>query len=275
MSAHASAQAAPLVVKLGGRALETPEALRELAADLAALAPVVLVHGGGAEVSTWSEKLGFAPRFSNGRRVTDAGTLEVATAVLAGLSNKRLVARLREAGVDAVGLAALDGGIADIVPHAETAALGAVGEIRSIDASLLRALLESGRVPVLASIGSHAGELLNVNADDLAGALAAALRARALVLLSDVPGVKLSGAFAARLDRDAIAAALESADVSGGMGPKLAAAALALDHGVASAHIGAWGGPGSLRAVLDRRAGTTLASADSSTLSLTTAQPHA
>ena len=95
------------------------------------------------------------------------------------------------------------------------------------------------------------------------------------MLLSDVPGVKLSGAFAARLDRDAIAAALESADVSGGMGPKLAAAALALDHGVASAHIGAWGGPGSLRAVLDRRAGTTLASADSSTLSLTTAQPHA
>src|SRR5207245_9215619 len=105
------AMSAPLVLKLGGRALEAPDAAGELAAEVAALrVPVVIVHGGGVEVSAWCMRLGLAPRFVEGLRVTDDATLEVVAAVLAGLANKRLVAALRAAGVDAVGLAALAGG---------------------------------------------------------------------------------------------------------------------------------------------------------------------
>ena len=96
----------PVVLKLGGRALEAPGATRELAQELAAFAmlhPVVVVHGGGAELTRWSERLGIAPRFHDGLRVTDTQTVEVATAVLAGLANQRLVAAFRAAGVAAVG----------------------------------------------------------------------------------------------------------------------------------------------------------------------------
>jgi acetylglutamate kinase len=244
--------ARPIVLKLGGRALETaagPDAIAEAIARLAA--PVVVVHGGGAEVSRWSERLGLAPRFVEGRRVTDAATLEVATAVLAGLANKRLVAALRAHGVDAVGLAALDGGIATCAPHADSAELGAVGTVESVDAAWLRELVAAGRTPVLASLGAHAGALLNLNADDLAGAVAGALEARALVLLSDTPALVLEGRPVGRLDRAGLAAARQHPDVSGGMIPKLAAAETALAGGAACAWIGAWNGPETLARIVE------------------------
>ena len=249
---------APYVVKLGGSALEHPEALRELAADLTALRRVVVVHGGGAEVTDWCERLAIVPRFEGGRRVTDPATLEVATAVLAGLANKRLVAALRAAGLDAVGIAALDGGIAEIAPHAEADVLGAVGEIRAIHASLLSTLIERGHVPVVASIGSREGRLLNLNADDLAGALAAGLRARALLMLSDVEGVSLGGAVVKHLDPAGLAAALANPEVMGGMRPKLAAARAALQGGVPRVAIAAWAGPGTLFALINGRGRGTL-----------------
>jgi acetylglutamate kinase len=245
---------APLVVKLGGRALaagDTPGALGELAADLAPLAGrVVLVHGGGPEVSAWSERLGLEPRFHAGRRVTDPATLEVAAAVLAGLVNKRLVAALAAHGVDAVGLAALDGGTAVTVPHRDAAALGAVGEVESIRPALLHALLAAGRVPVVASIGAHAGALLNLNADDLAAALAAGLGADTLVLLSDTPGLVLAGEVVARLDPAGADRARAGAEVTGGMAPKLEAAATAVRGGVGRAWIAAWQGAGTLGTLL-------------------------
>ena len=250
---------APVIVKLGGRALEAPGAIGELARDLDALAGgAVLVHGGGAAVSEWCGRLAIEPRFVRGRRVTDAATLEVAVAVLAGLANKRLVASLRAAGIDAVGLAALDGGLADARPHREAGELGAVGEIRGLDPALLRLLIGAGHVPVLASIAACGDRLLNVNADDLAGAVAAGLGARALVLLSDVPGVRLGGRFAARLDRTGLDAALASPEVTGGMAPKLAAARAALAAGVSRVWIAGWNGPGTLAALFEGRGVGTL-----------------
>ena len=241
----------PLVVKLGGRALEAPGALAEFAAALAALArPAVLVHGGGAEVTQWCLQLGLESRFADGLRVTDARTLEVVTAVLAGLANKRLVAALRARGVDAVGLAAVDGGVLTVVPHARAAVLGAVGEVAGADPSLLRALLAQGRTPVLASVGAHGEALLNVNADDAASAVAAALGASELVLLSDAPGLKLGGAVVPQLAATAIDAALARPEVEGGMRPKLRAAAAALAAGVARAHIASWSGPDTLASLL-------------------------
>jgi acetylglutamate kinase len=277
-----------VVLKIGGRALEPVPAVAggfaaakggtqalgvpavaALAADLASIgAPVVIVHGGGAEVTAWCERMTIAPRFLDGLRVTDPPTLEVAAAVLAGLANKRLVAQLRHAGLDAVGLAALDGGTVDAVRHPRAASLGAVGAVHAVHPALLETLLGQGRIPVVASLCDCDGALLNLNADDLAAALAGALHARALVLLSDAPGLVLEGAVVPRLDPDSLAAALRHPDVQGGMRPKLAAARAALEAGVSRVHIAAWSGPGTLHALLaGAGAGTTLfASADASGL---------
>ncbi len=247
----AAATARPTVVKLGGRALESPGAADELADELAGLAGrAVLVHGGGGELSAWCRRLGLEPRFVDGLRVTDAPTIEVATAVLAGLANRRLVARLRSRGVDAVGLSALDGGIAEVGPHPDAARLGAVGSVRDVRPALLESLLAQGRTPVLASIGACDGALMNLNADDLAAALAGALGADSLVLLSDTPGLVLDETLQADLDGDALDAALANPQVTGGMRPKLRAAQAALAAGVGRVHIAAWSGPGALASIL-------------------------
>ena len=247
--------ATPVVLKLGGRALDAPGAVPEFAAALAALArPAIVVHGGGAEVTAWCTKLGIASRFEGGLRVTDDATLEVATAVLAGLANKRMVAALRAAGVDAVGLAALDGGVLQVRPHAQAAALGAVGEVTGADVSLLDALLAQGRTPVLASIAATTdGRLLNVNADDAASALATAVGAPDLVLLSDTPGLRLDGEVVSTLRAPEFAATLAHPQVEGGMKPKLAGAIAAATHGVARVHIAAWRGPDTLHGLLVTR----------------------
>jgi len=256
----ASAPVTPVVVKLGGRALDGPGAARELGHELAGLSGgSLIVHGGGAEVSDWCARLGIAPRFMDGLRVTDPDTLEVAVAVLAGLANKRLVAALRAAGVDAVGLSALDGGTVEVERHAEGSRLGAVGQVTAVHPQLLETLLAQGRTPVLASIGAAGGQLLNVNADDLAAGLAGSLRARALLLLSDAPGLLLGGRIVTRLGGHEVAAALDHPDVKDGMRPKLRAAAAAIEAGAQRVVIGAWAGPGTLTALLAGEGrGTTL-----------------
>jgi acetylglutamate kinase len=235
-------------------------AVHALAAEIASLgAPAVVVHGGGAEVSAWCDRFGVAPRFLDGLRVTDPATLEVAVAVLAGLANKRLVAGLRAAGLDAVGLSALDGGTIEAVRHPRAEALGAVGAVRAVHTGLLTSLLGLGRTPVVASIGDFEGALLNLNADDLAAALAGALAVRDLVLLSDAPGLVLGGAVVPRLHATALERVLDHPDVQGGMRPKLAAARAAIEAGVARVHIASWSGRGTLRALLDGKGeGTTI-----------------
>jgi acetylglutamate kinase len=242
---------APLVLKIGGRALESDGAPRELATEIALTpGPLVLVHGGGAEVSAWCQRLGIAPRFHDGLRVTDPPTLEVAAAVLAGLANKRLVAVLRAGGIDAVGLSAADGGIVEVRPHPDAATLGEVAAVESVHPTLLATLLGQGRVPVLASIAAWRGRLMNLNADDLAAAVAAALGARALVLLSDTPGLMLGGGRVAHLPAASLDGAMAHPDVKGGMLAKLHAARAAIAGGITRVHIAAWEGPGTLRALL-------------------------
>ncbi len=259
MNARANASG-PIVVKLGGRALEAPESLGELAADVRALAGrgVVLIHGGGAEVTAWCTRLGIVPRFEGGLRVTDAATLEVVCAVLAGLANKRLVAKLRAAGVDAIGLSALDGGIVTAVRHRDAETLGAVAAVKSIEPALLTALLARGAVPVLASVAAADGELLNLNADDFAAGLAPALGAETLLLLSDTPGLMLGGELVSSLDRRSLAATLDHPEVTGGMRPKLRAALAVLDAGVERVAIAAWQGRGTLPRLIAGEARATI-----------------
>ena len=253
-----AAAAMPLVVKLGGRALEAPDATGALADDLAAHeGPLVLVHGGGAEVSDWSTRLGVAPQFADGLRVTDAATIEIVAAVLAGLANKRLVAALRHAGLDAVGIAALDGGVVEARPHPDAARLGRVGVVHAVRVRLLNQLWRSGRTPVMASLAEHAGALLNINADDVASALAAALGAQ-LVLLSDVPGLVLDGEVVPHLTSAACAAALARPDVTGGMRPKLHAALAAIAQGATGVTLAQWSGRGTLARASAGRLGTTI-----------------
>lgn len=240
---------APLhVIKLGGCSLESPAAVGELAADLALPdGNAVLVHGGGAEVSAWSRRLGLEPRFVNGLRVTEGETLDVAVAVLAGLANKRLVALLRAAGIDAVGLSALDGGLVSAVVHPGDGSLGAVGRITAVDPKLLGLLIKEGRTPVVASIAATPdGHLLNVNADDVAAALAVALGADTLTLLSDVTGLQINGELVTDIAESDLADLLNHPEVTGGMRPKLTAAATALKGGVPRVHIGSWSGAGTL-----------------------------
>lgn len=259
-------QAQPIVVKLGGRALEAPGALAGFAAALARLPrPTLVVHGGGAEVTRWCERLGIASRFHDGLRVTDPDTLEVAAAVLAGLVNKRLVAGLRVQGIDAVGLAALDGGMLTVRRHMNADVLGEVGEVIGADATLLQLILAAGRTPVVASLACDAaGRLLNVNADDAAAALAAAIGASDLVLLSDTPGLKLAGAVVARLSASELPATLARPEVEGGMVPKLISAQTALAGGVARVHITAWEHDDTLHRVLCGEGHGTTLSLDSS-----------
>ena len=162
-----------LVVKLGGTTIaEERDVLAEIA-ELAASRPIVVVHGGGKRLTDWLARLGVESRFEGGLRVTDDATLEVALAVLGGVINGELVAALRGLGADAVGLRGLDGGM---IHGSRAAHLGRVIDQPIAEPGLIATLLDAGRLPVVAPIGlDEDGTICNVNADDAAAALAAAL----------------------------------------------------------------------------------------------------
>jgi acetylglutamate kinase len=216
-----------VVVKIGGSTLGQHDTTLD---DLAALqregGRAVVVHGGGNSVSAWLKRLDLPSRFVRGLRVTDAAALEVVVAVLAGLVNKQLVADLGARGVPAVGVCGADGGL--IAAMVEEPGLGRVGAVRAVDTGLLSALTGAGYLPVIAPIGwtkdDGAGGLLNINADTVAGEIAAALGARALVFLTDVPAVLgADGAPLAALDADEAAALIAGGTITAGMIPKVEA----------------------------------------------------
>ena len=200
----------------------------------------IVVHGGGKVVSDWMQRQGVRPRFIRGLRVTDEPSLEIAVAVLTGLVNKRLVAELNGLGGRAVGLSGVDGGM--IEARVADPQLGLVGEVVRVDPGPIRALTEAGYVPVVASIavssdGSGEPQLLNVNADTVAGEMAAALGVGRLVMLTDVEGVlDTSRRLIPRLTRRHARRLMDSNVIAGGMMPKIGACLRALES-VSSAHI--------------------------------------
>jgi len=248
-----------LVVKIGGSTLgEHDTSLDDLAALWRRGLRPVVVHGGGALISSWLTRLGAPVRFHRGQRVTDAETLQVVTAVLAGLVNKELVASLQGRGVPALGLSGADGAV--LRARVFEPELGLVGEVTEVDAPFLLSLLEQGRMPVLAPIAIEWGEaatgrLLNVNADLAAGAVAAALSARLLVLLTDVAGVMDGdGRVRERLTAVEAARLMDAGVIAGGMVPKVEACLRARAAGVAAL-------------IADgRRAGALLAAVDGQTV---------
>jgi acetylglutamate kinase len=247
------------LIKIGGSTLGAEDtSLADVAALQAAGERVVIVHGGGPEITSWMGKLGIRAEFVRGLRVTDGPSLEVATAVLAGLINKRLVAALAAEGARAVGLCGADGGL---VRGAITdPALGRVAGAVAIDPAPVLALLKAGYVPVIAPIGAEdapGGGLVNVNADTVAGSIAVALGAARLVYLTDVDGVMdANGRVLPLLSPQVAEGLMHSGVAKGGMIPKLEACVGAARGGLA-AHIVNGTRSGALRAVLEGKAGGT------------------
>lgn len=219
--------AEPMTIKLGGVAGAHAASL-EVVARFAPPTTVV-VHGGGNEVAEWSRRLGIEPRTHDGLRITDPATLDVVVAVLGGLINTRLVAALRVAGREAVGLTGVDGGLLRL--RRRDPALGEVGEVIGVDARILDAGIGAGDLPVVASVGADdEGRLLNVNADEVAGAIAAARGGR-LLLCTDVAGVMREGKLLERIGPEEAEAMLADGTASAGMRPKLRAAVVAARAG--------------------------------------------
>ena len=219
----------PLTLKVGGAAGGHAAAMAVLVKY--AVPGWVVVHGGGDEVATWSRRLDLEPRTVDGLRVTDPATLEVAIAVLRGLVNARLVTMLTAAGVSAIGLGGSDGDL--LRAERFDPRLGAVGRIRRVNGALLRDLADAGHVPVVAPIARGDGdELLNVNADEAAAAIAAERGGR-LLMLTDVAGVRRGSDLVATLDTDEAERMLADGTAYGGMIPKLRAAIAAARRGCA------------------------------------------
>jgi acetylglutamate kinase len=232
-----------VVAKVGGAVMQQPKLTSSFARDLSLLQHVgihpVIVHGGGRQVTTTADRLGLSTSFVDGHRVTDEETLDVATMVLAGKLNTDVVAALSAGGTRAVGVSGVDGGLVVVRRRAEPD-LGFVGEVERVDASLVRALLDRGFVPVVASIAADdAGQPYNVNADVVAAELAVGLAASKLVYLSDVPGViGADGQLLSELGVTETLDLLAAGDVvGGGMIPKLESAVRASKAGVPRVHL--------------------------------------
>jgi acetylglutamate kinase len=200
----------------------------------------VLVHGGGDEVSAIQSALGETSTFVEGRRVTTARDIELVRMALSGSANKRLVATLVECGIEAVGLSGEDAGLIAAAPM-DAQRLGHVGVPRTVNVAFLKHLLSGGYMPVISPVSRDAsgtlGAALNVNGDDAAAAIAAALGAAELLLVADVPGVIRDGAVIPSLTPDAARALITDGIAAGGMQAKLQAALTALAGGVPQVRI--------------------------------------
>ncbi len=234
-----------VVVKYGGSAIGDEQlTLRRFAEDIVLLRSIgmlpVVVHGGGPQIGALMERLGKVPEFRDGLRVTDAETLDIARMVLVGKVNRDIVGAINVHGPLAVGLSGEDAGL--IVASQRDPSLGYVGDVDSVDSSILRRLVAEGLVPVVATIGSDlTGQAYNINADTVAGAVAESLEAEKLIFLTDVDGIRQDPENAAtlisRLAADDVDGLIAAGVIAGGMIPKAQACAWAVRHGVASAHV--------------------------------------
>ncbi len=185
----------PIVVKIGGSTLSNQDtSLKDLVTLQQEGVALVVVHGGGPVISQWMQRQGLRPRFVGGLRVTDEPSLEIVVAVLTGLINKELVARVHHLGGRAIGISGIDGGMLEA--HIANPELGFVGEISKVDGEPLQAILDSGYIPLVAPLAGHrqdgsehSGAPLNINGDTVAGELAHALGAERLIFLTDVEGI--------------------------------------------------------------------------------------
>jgi len=236
-----------VVVKYGGNALagsSDVDAASTFARDIALMHAVgikpVVVHGGGPQISALMERLGKKPEFRNGLRVTDQETIEIASMVLLGTVNPQLVSAINVHGARAVGVSGQDAGLLQV--NQRDPELGFVGDIHSVDPTVLLSAINDNAIPVVATIGSDAsGQAYNVNADTAAAAIAVALGAEKLIYLTDIEGLRAVKDDPASLVRKATAseidAMLKTGSIDGGMIPKMESCVSALQQSVHDCHI--------------------------------------
>lgn len=234
-----------IVIKYGGAAMKDSTLKGTVIRDIVFLASVgmnpVVVHGGGPEINHWLAKLGIEPQFMNGLRVTDAPTMDVVEMVLVGRVNKELVSLINQAGGSAVGICGTDGNLIMARPQGQ-ADIGFVGEVNLIKPKLLNTLVQGGHIPVVSSVASDdQGQAYNINADTVAGELAAALGAEKLILLTDTPGILRDAqdpeTLLHRIDIHQARTLIDKEVVAGGMIPKVNCCVRSLAQGVRAAHI--------------------------------------
>lgn len=225
-----------VVIKFGGHAMGDAAGMESFARDIVLMRQVgvnpVIVHGGGPMINDLLKRLGIASSFVRGKRVTDAATVEVVEMVLSGLINKRIVQAINAQGGRAVGISGKDANL--MICEPDDPELGFVGRPAEMNPEVLRRLFEGGMIPVVAPVGAgRNGETFNVNGDTAAGAIAGALRADRLLLLTDVPGVKnTAGEVLTQLSPAELRALIADGTISGGMIPKAETALAALEAGV-------------------------------------------
>jgi len=233
-----------VVIKYGGHAMSEPELADLFATDVVLMRLVgmnpVVVHGGGPQITDLMRRLGKEPEFVDGRRVTDAETVDIVRMTLVGKVNREIVASVNRHGSYAVGLSGEDAGLIRV--DQRDPALGFVGDVRHIDPTIVLRLLREELIPVIATVGvDDDGNAYNVNADTVAGAMAEALDAEKLVYLTDVAGVYRDWpdetSLISRIDVRGMEQLIADGRISEGMMPKLESCVSALQHGVRSAHV--------------------------------------
>jgi acetylglutamate kinase len=234
-----------VVVKYGGAAMKDSILKDTVIRDIVFLSCVglrpIVVHGGGPEINSWLEKLGIEAQFKNGLRVTDAATMDVVEMVLVGRVNKEIVSLIHQAGGKAVGLCGKDGNLITARPQGQEG-IGFVGDVSGVDVSILNTLAENGYIPVVSSVAAdESGQAYNINADTVAGEIAAALGAEKLILLTDTRGILKDyqdpSTLIPKLDIQEARDLIGTGVVAGGMIPKVNCCVRSLAQGVKAAHI--------------------------------------
>ena len=234
-----------IVIKYGGSVMNHNILRDAVFRDIALLSSVgvrpVIVHGGGPEINIWLKKLNIQPKFKNGLRITDEETMEIVEMVLMGRVNKKIVQGINKTGASAIGISGLDG---NLIKARELAnkSHGLVGDIYKINSKILDPIIENGHIPVISSIGStKEGVNLNINADYVAGEVAASINAEKLILLTDTPGIlkdkKNQNSLMKQINLKEARKCIEENIISDGMKPKTECCIRALAQGIKAAHI--------------------------------------
>lgn len=235
-----------VVIKYGGAAMTDPELKKAVLSDIALLSMasirMVIVHGGGPEINGWLDKMGIKPQFIDGLRYTDEEVMDIVQMTLAGKVGKELAAYVHELGAKAVSLCGLDGGMMRAKPVDEK--YGKVGEVAFVDTDLITSTLDAGYIPIISTVasgvlGTH--EVYNINADTAASAIAVALKAKRLMLLTDVAGILRDksddSTLISQMSVSDIPSLIQTGIIAGGMIPKLECAEVAIRRGIEAAHI--------------------------------------
>jgi acetylglutamate kinase len=233
-----------IVIKYGGSAMIDDGLKNSFSKDVSLLKYVginpVVVHGGGPEIGATLSKLSIESKFHNGLRITDESTMEVVVMVLAGKINKEIVLNINKSGAKAVGISGVDASIVEAQKKLmEDVDLGLVGDVKTINPSIINHLTQSGYIPVVAPIGvDDEGKRYNINADSVASAVAISLKAEKLIFLTDADGVlDKNGSLISSIEISDISGMIEDGTISGGMIPKILSSKDAIERGVGKVHI--------------------------------------